>query len=226
MPASLLAGCAGLWMLAAAVTAAQTPAPPAPKKPLIRVIFENERVRVLEVVWEPGAGVAATRLRGDDIGVVGVVIRGGTMEHVQANGKKIRRERQSGDVLWERGNAQIEARQNVGPSHINIIQVRLKNAPPARAYTGPLAGTKKVFDNARVAAFDHTISPGAKSPSHKYGPRVWVVLEGGYLRSLNQEGKPQEALIRTAQVLWLPAQEHGLENIGRTPFRAISLELK
>ena len=169
-------------MLAAATVSAQAPAPA--KAPLVRPVFENERVRVIEVAWEPGAAVAAAKLKPEEaIGVAGVVIKGGTIEHVQANGKKVRQERRPGDVLWEAGGARLEARQNVGRSTMQVIQVRLKKAARTRAYTGPLDGTKKVFEYAPVAAFDQTFARRVKSPMHKYGPRLWVDRKSTRLNS-------------------------------------------
>ena len=63
-------------------------------------------------------------------------------------------------------------------------------------------------------------------PLHKYGPRVWIVMDGGSVASTDKDGKKQTVQIRSSQVLWLPAQEHSLENIGAKPFRTISVELK
>src|SRR5688500_15701386 len=88
---------AGMGLAQQAPPAAK-PAVTAAKAPGVRSVFENERVRVLEVVWAPGAAVPATKLKGEDIGVVGVVLKGGTLEHTVAGGKKINRERKRGDV--------------------------------------------------------------------------------------------------------------------------------
>ena len=72
------------WFLVATLAGEQTPA----KRPGVKPLFENERVRVIDVVWEPGAGTAPGKLPGDStIGMVGVVVQGGTMEHVEDNGK-------------------------------------------------------------------------------------------------------------------------------------------
>lgn len=214
--------CAGWWLLAAALSA-QAPA----KKPLVKPIFENDRVRIVEVVWEPGSVVAATKLTADEtLGVLGVVIRGGTLEHVLKNGKKERRERKPGELLWQRPGLEMEMRRNVSDKNMNLIQVRLKKAPLTRAYRGPVAGAKKLLENAYAAAFEHSFAPGVKSPMHKYGPRVWVVLDGGRLRAVEKDGHSSEAFLRPAQVMWLPPQEHSFESFGQTTIRAISLELK
>ena len=155
------------WFLVATVAGAQTPA----KRPDVKPLFENERVRVIDVVWEPGAGTAPGKLPGDStIGMVGVVVQGGTMEHVADNGKKRRQQRRFGDVLWVRGNSRIAARRNVGPSRIRVIQTRLKKTTPTGAYQGPVRGAKQVYENAHLIAFDQTFAPGSKSPMHGYGP--------------------------------------------------------
>jgi len=225
-------------ILAAAVLAAcwspgaQTPAKPAPggaaKPPLTRPLFENERVRVIEAVWEPGASSAAFKgfPSSEILGVVAVVLKGGAIEHLYAGGKKVRKERRPGDVFFQPPDRAVEARQNVGGARLDMIQVALKKAPPTRQYTGPAAGSKKVFENAHLAVFELALAPGAKTPVHKYAPRVWVILEGGDVRSSDKAGKPQIARFASSQVVFLPAQEHALENIGKTNERIISLELK
>ena len=211
------------WFLVATVAGAQTPA----KRPGVKPLFENERVRVIDVVWEPGAGTAPGKLPGDStIGMVGVVVQGGTMEHVADNGEKQRRQRRSGDVLWQRGNSRVAARRNVGSSRIRVIQARLKKTAPTGAYQGPVKGANEVYENAHLIAFDQTFAPGSKSPMHGYAPRVWVILKGGRLRSTDHTGYREEISLRPAQWVWLPAQQQTLENIGPTPVRAISLELK
>lgn len=192
----------------------------------MRPVWENDRVRVLEVIWEPGAAVAATKLKGEDIGILGVVLKGGTMEHTQANGKKVRRERHTGDILWEIGTAQIEARQNVGKDRIGIIQARLKKLPPTRAYKGPVAGVKKLFENPRLIAFEQVVGPKQKYPLHAYAPRLWVAITGGRLRSTDKSGKVQEANFQDGQIMWIEAQEQVLENSGNTSIRLISVEMK
>lgn len=230
LAAAALAAC---WLLRA-----QTPAKPAPsatpqpgaaaKPPLTLPLFENERVRVIEAVWEPGASTAAFKgfPSRETLGVVGIVMKGSAVEHLYAGGKKVRKERRPGDVFFQPPDRAVEARQNVGGARLDMIQVALKNAPPTGQYTGPAAGAKKLFENARVVVFELALAPGAKTPVHQYAPRVWVVLEGGDLRSWDKEGKPQEARLASSQVVFLPAQEHTLENIGKTKERIISLELK
>ena len=224
LTAAALAAC---WL-----PGAQTPAKPAPggaaKPPLTRPLFENERVRVIEAAWEPGASAAAFKgfPSSEILGVVAVVVKGGAVEHLYAGGKKVRKERRPGDVFFQPPDRAVEARQNVGGTRLDMIQVALKKAPPTQQYAGPAAGAKKLFENARVVVSELALAPGAKTVMHNYGPRVWVILEGGDLRSWDKAGKPQEARLASSQVVFLAAQEHTVENIGKTKERIISLELK
>lgn len=233
-------------LLAASLTVAQAPAQKAPsqkappsqqssaaqpqsKQPLVHPVFENERVRVIEVAWEPGAAAPRVKQEGTvTYGVVGVVTRDGTLEYTSPRGKKTRQERKRGEVFWQPGNTVLEARQNVSNGRMNMVQVALKKGDPSKAYIGPApsADVKKALDNPRFAAFENTLAPGAKLPLHRYGPRVWVILDGGDMRSTDKAGKPQVARFGASQLLWLPAQEQALENIGATPLRIISIELK
>ena len=209
--------------------AQQTAQPAAPGTPsiLMRPIFENERVRALEVAWDPKAAAPAVKQEGKEtLGILGVVLKGGTFEYTDAGGAKTRHERKPGDLLWQPGNSRIEARENVGETRINVVQVRLKKAPPTKEYSGPLPGVKPAMNNPAFAAFDYTLAPGSKFPLHKYAPRAWVILEGGAMRSTGKDGKVQFANLAPGQFLWLAGQEQELENIAKTRLRLISIELK
>lgn len=203
---------------------AATPA----RQPQARPIFDNEHVRVIEAVWEPGSSAAAWKgFPGtESLGVLAVVLKGGTVEHQYPGGKKVRRERRPGEVFWQAPDIAVEARQNVGNSRLDMVQVALKKVPLTRQYAGPVTGEKKRFENSRLVVFELALAPGAKIPMHKYGPRVWVILEGGDMRSWDNADKPQEARLGNSQVVWLPPQEHRLENIGKTNERIISVEMK
>lgn len=185
-------------------------------------------MRVIEAVWEPGAVTAPFKgfSRAERAGVAAVVLKGGTIEHQYASGKKTRQERRPGDVFWQAPDTPVEARQNTGNTKLDMIQVALKKMPPTRQYKGPVVGEKKILENAHLAAFEITLAPGAKVAMHAYAPRVWVVLEGGEMRSTDKAGKAQQARFRSLEVVWLPPQEHTFENIGKANERIISLELK
>jgi len=209
--------------------AGQPPAQQAPAEPkvMMRALVDNERARVLEVVWEPQASLPAVKQEGTEtLGIVGVVLKGGTQEYTSAKGEKTRHERKPGEVLWQPANVMLEARANAGNARMNIVQVRLKKAPPTKEYAGPLPGVKPVLDNPRCAAFDYALAPGATLPMHKYAPRVWVVLEAGDMRSTDKAGKTQFGRFAPGQVVWLAGKDEALENMGKTPVRIISIELK
>jgi hypothetical protein len=231
----LLAGCQGGGTGQSARPAApatqpaagQQAAPPAEPQVLLRPVFENERIRVMGALWEPKAAAPPVMQEGKDtLGVVGVVVKGGTLEYTTAKGEKSRQKRQAGEVFWQAGNSQLEARQNVGDAPMEVIQVRLKRVPPTRQYTGALPGHKPVLDNPGVAVFDYQLAPGAGLPMHQYAPRVWVVLQGGDLRFTDKSTKPQYARFPTGQVVSLAAKEQALDNAGKSPLRLISVELK
>lgn len=194
---------------------------------LMRPILENERARVIEVVWEPKASVPPIAQEGGEtLGVVGVTLYGGTLEYTGAKGKKTLQERKRGQVFWQGGNTKLEARQNTGQTKIDVVQVRLKKAPLTKQYAGPVAVTKTVLNNPYLAAFDFVLAPGATLPLHKYAPRVWVILDGGNLRAADRAGKSQFAEFGPGQVVWLPAAEQAFENTGKNQVHVISIELK
>lgn len=193
----------------------------------MRPLFDNERLRVLEVAWPPHAAAPAVKQGGGDtLGVVGVVTKGGTIEYTSAKGQKTRQERTPGEVIWQPVDARIEARENVSGGVLRMVQMRLKKAPPTKQYSGPVASTRPLLDNARVAVFDYKLPPGQGLPMHKYGPRVWVVLEGGELKATDTKGHSLMGTFVPAQVGWFDAEETAINNIGKSQVRVISVELK
>jgi mannose-6-phosphate isomerase-like protein (cupin superfamily) len=194
---------------------------------MMNPVFENDRVRAIEATWDPKASVPRLQQEGaDTLGIVGVVLKAGTLEYTDAKGKKTRQERKLGEILWQAASEDMDARQNVGADPMTIMQVRLKKIPPTKEYAGIVGRWRPVLDNPRFAAFDYLLMPGAKLPTHKYASRVWVFLDGGELRMIDKSRVEQGGKFLPNQVTWLPAAEQSFENIGKTPIRLISIELK
>ena len=104
------------------VAGAQDPAKVAPD--LYKVVFENARVRVMEVTMTPGAK-AATHSHPDHFAYG---LSTGKAKFTHADGKSIEVEIKSGDVVWV--PAESHTSENIGETELKVLVVELKE--PAR----------------------------------------------------------------------------------------------
>lgn len=123
-PRSLLAGLAvsGLLVLAGSRTApAQDPVVVNAKT--VHVKLENDRVRVLEAVLQPGEKEQVH----SHPAYVTYVIAGGTVRNHFADGKAAESVLETGDVLYR--DPVTHWAENIGTTPIHLILVELKNPP-------------------------------------------------------------------------------------------------
>jgi beta-alanine degradation protein BauB len=110
----------GLLLLAGSrAVSAQDPAVVNAKT--VKVKMENERVRVLEAILQPGE---REQLH-SHLSYVTYVIAGGTVRNHIADGKTAEAELKTGDVLYR--DAVIHWAENIGTTPIHLILVELKS---------------------------------------------------------------------------------------------------
>jgi beta-alanine degradation protein BauB len=88
----------------------------------------------------------------------------------------------------------------------------------ANVYTGKM-------ENDRVRVFGVTFKPGDIAKMHHHPDHVIYVLKGGKLK-ITSEGKTNEMELTAGQAVFLNAQNHEAENIGKTTVDLIVVELK
>ena len=120
MKVVLLAG------LLLATTAVHAQDPIATDGDKYKVIFENDRVRVLEYHDKPGEKTQQHRHPAFVLYALGPFKRTLTLP----DGKVLTREFKAGDVLWS--DAQTHIGNNIGDTPTNVIMVELKEEPSKR----------------------------------------------------------------------------------------------
>ena len=93
---------------------------PAKAEPVVKVLFENAKVKVTESRFPPGS-VSPSSLRP---GRVVHTVQGGTLERTLPDGKKVKVETKTGDTRWL--DAETCAVTNVGKSEVVLHVVYLK----------------------------------------------------------------------------------------------------
>lgn len=90
---------------------------------IYRLLFENDRVRVMEVTFKPGTKIGP-HSHPDH---VGYVVTGGTLRLTPEGGKSTDASLDHGSVLYI--PAETHAAENAGPTTIKVIVTELKDLP-------------------------------------------------------------------------------------------------
>lgn len=87
----------------------------------VKIVLENERVRVRDVTFGPGV----TPMHTHDLPHVGVVIQGGTLSFRSPDGKSETMKLEAGGAGYREANVSHEP-TNPGTSPVRVIEVELK----------------------------------------------------------------------------------------------------
>ena len=81
------------------------------------------------------------------------------------------------------------------------------------------------MENDRVRVLDVMFKPGDKEALHSHPDHVICVLEGGKMK-ITSSGKATVMEMKSGQAMFLKAQSHEAENIGKTKVNLLVVELK
>jgi len=84
---------------------------------------------------------------------------------------------------------------------------------------------RTIFENELVRVLNYSDEPGESTTPHVHPNSVMVTLTG-FQRRLSTDAGEREVELSANQVLWIPAQRHAGENVGRTDTHCIFVELK
>jgi len=92
---------------------------PKERAPIVKVLLENDKVRVAESTFRPGdVSRADRRARAN------YVVKGGTLERTSKDGKKTVAERKAGTSVWQ--EADSDAVKNIGKTTFVVVTIQLK----------------------------------------------------------------------------------------------------
>ena len=87
---------------------------------------------------------------------------------------------------------------------------------------------KVVFENDTVRVIEITMRKGQRIPIHSHNKGLSYSLNGGKIRSTNEDGKSSVFNVRKGEVSWSDAdgaETHAVENLGGV-LRELSVEFK
>jgi quercetin dioxygenase-like cupin family protein len=192
---------------------------------IFRVLFENDRTRVLQEWLRPGE---KEPMHSHPRAVVYAInsFRG---KSTSESGKVTDLEEKADQVHWY--EPETHAVENTGRTILRAIIVELK-APQRKGEGGPdplkvASHTHKLlFENDLVRVLEFHLLPGQRTRMHYERDRVLYVLSGGILKETLPNGKGARQAFNPRQARWLEARSHALENISLTEVHLVIVELK
>jgi len=191
----------------------------------IKVVFENDQIRVLDVVTQPGSTMAVHT----HPAMMVVTLTPGTTRFTSTSGKT---ETVGADAKRGAGTyrpAESHASENVGKAASHVFLIEFKQPAPeadkARRPSLP-APHKWVSENAHAVQFEVVVPPGGSVPVHTHGNNVLVALADGTFEVTNQDGTKQtiNQVKDTAQ--YRTPVTHSAVNTGKTTNHVVVVELK
>jgi quercetin dioxygenase-like cupin family protein len=94
---------------------------------------------------------------------------------------------------------------------------------------GKIIQPQLLADNAKVEMVRWVLQPGERTPVHRHDiDHIGVVIHGSTIRYFNDDGSTKTSEEPTGGAEYVPATHHAhwFENVGKTPFEAVSIHLK
>jgi beta-alanine degradation protein BauB len=82
------------------------------------------------------------------------------------------------------------------------------------------------LDNDKVRVFEAVLRPGDKEQMHSHPASVMYIISGGTGLNHTPDGKTNEMLLKTGDVIYREPTTHWAENTGTTTIRLVLVELK
>ena len=84
-----------------------------------------------------------------------------------------------------------------------------------------------LLDNDRVRVTRVVLKPGEKMAIHRHPfGDIWMPRVNARVRSTPLDGKPVVNEVRANHVYWSDAETHSVENMGKTEYQSVVIELK
>ncbi|MBI3680541.1 MAG: hypothetical protein HY235_09110 [Acidobacteria bacterium] len=193
----------------------------------VKVVFENDRVRVLHFN-EPGHGKLPMHSHPAYVTV------GFTTNHSKytfPDGKTKDQRTKAGDVTYSKD--MTHAFENLSDAADESIMVELKKPGAAAAAKTTLDPVKLdpkhykvVINNDQVRVLRAKYEPHEKSVMHEHPATVAVFVSGGHVKFTLPDGTSQDNNSKAHDATWADAGKHLPENVGDKPTEVIVIELK
>jgi len=216
-----------LFVLLPAVVLAQDAAVvPIDKEPVHKLVFENEWLRVFEVVVPPHGSTLMHRHEWD---YIFATLGDSDISNERMGEKAAHVVLKDGDVRYTGGGFAHVAR-NLSDLPFHNITIELKN--PGKPVCGmdpaPACKNSELFATEHLTVHLTSLEPGEQTPIHTHpSPHLLVALDDLTIED-HPVDQPEKLLsFRKGQVEWMSQSgTHFLKNAGKSRARLLSLESK
>ena len=192
------------------------------------VVFENDQVRVVHYLLRPGEKSA----RHSHPDGVNVFLTDAHYRNIADDGKITELQAKAGSAAWR--PALTHVTENIGDKPLEGVLVEPKQPHSARpassvdVTTLPMGGklAKVIFENEKVRVLHYHFEPGQKDEMHGHPDSVQIVLTDTKSEVTTPDGKTTTVEAKAGQVVWRPALQHSVRNIGDKPIEGVLVEMK
>jgi len=192
-----------------------------------KVEFENEQVRVVRWVIQPG-DKSAKHSNPNNVSIFLTDVNG---KVTTPDGKTTEIHGKAGTAAWCGPTTHVV--ENIGDKPMEGILVEPKGpgnaawTPPPRDSVKTAPETHKLeFENDQVRVVRVHYEPGEKAPMHDHPDQVQIWLTDADIPIKMPDGKTREDHVKAGLARWRHAFSHAAENVGDKPFEYVSVELK
>jgi len=193
----------------------------------VKVVFENDRVRVLRFNEPPHSKLAMH----SHPAYVAVGFTNGYSRYTFPDGKTSEQRTKAGEVTYSK--PVTHASEEMAGTTSEAIMVELKETgagTPANVTLDPVKLDPKhytvVIDNDQVRVLRARYGPHEKSVMHEHPASVAVYMTDGHTKFTLADGTSQNVDGKAEDATWADAGKHLPENVGDQPFEAVVIELK
>ena len=191
----------------------------------IKVVFENDQVRVLDIVTQPGSAMNVH----SHPDMMTVTLTPGTTRFTSSTGKTetVGADSKRGSGTYRPAESHSSA--NVGKTSSHVIMIEFKQSAPAAnqaRHPSLPAPYKQVTENAHAVQFELVVAPGGSVPVHTHGNSVLIALADSTAEITNQDGTKQTMNFVKDTATFQAPVTHSAVNTGKTPTHLVVVELK
>jgi quercetin dioxygenase-like cupin family protein len=193
----------------------------------VKVVFENDRVRVLRFTEPPHSKLAMH----SHPAYVAVGFTNDYSRYTFPDGKTTEERAKAGEATYSK--PVTHASEELAGATSEAIMVELKETgagTPANVTLDPVKLDPKhykvVIDNDQVRVLRAHYGPHEKSVMHEHPASVAVFMTDGHTKFTLPDGTAQTVDGKAKDATWADAGKHLPENVGDQPFEAIVIELK
>jgi len=212
------------FAFAAAAAFAQDVAKLAPAQ--VKVVFENDRVRVLHFT-EPGHNKLPMHSHPAYVAV------GFTADHSKytfPDGKSSDERTKAGEVAYSKNMTHASDNLSDTPSETVMVELKKPGAAVAKTALDPIKLDPKhysvVLENDEVRVLRAKYGPHEKSVMHEHPASVAVSMTDYHVKMTAGDGKSQDLSSKAHDATWTEPGKHLPENLSDKPMEVIVIELK